>query len=58
MTDDSDAILYFSSNNACVNVFGMVLGISINDVIPPAAAAFDSEAMVALWVKPGSLKCT
>src|SRR5690606_14414236 len=41
-----------------VVVCGLVLGISINDVIPPAKAALDSVSMVALWVNPGSLKCT
>ena len=36
------AILYLSSSNSCVNAVGMVLGISIKLVTPPATAAFDS----------------
>ena len=39
-----------------VVVFGIVLGISRKDVIPPAIAALDSDSIVALCVRPGSLK--
>ena len=41
--DVFDAIRYFSSNNSIVKVFGIVFGISIKEVIPPATAALDSE---------------
>ena len=30
----------------------------MKEVIPPAIAAFDSDCIDALWVNPGSLKCT
>ena len=37
---------------------GFVLGISMMEVTPPAAAARLSVRMSALWVSPGSRKCT
>ena len=46
----------FSSNFLIVVVCGLVLGISTNEVIPPAIAALDSVSIVALCVRPGSLK--
>ena len=47
-----------SRNAAMVVVAGRVLGISMKDVTPPAAAARVSERMLALCVSPGSRKCT
>ena len=37
------AISIFSNNALSLTVFGIVLGISINEVTPPATAALDSE---------------
>lgn len=56
--DVFEATTYLSSRNSCVIAFGTVFGCSINDVIPPATAARDSVAIVALCVNPGSRKCT
>ena len=56
--DPAAAIAYLSANNSCVSALGTVFGISIKLVTPPATAARASLAIVALWVKPGSLKCT
>ena len=47
-----------SSRASMVVVCGLVLGISIKEVIPPATAALDSVLIQALWVNPGSRKCT
>ncbi len=59
MTNDVfEAISNLSSNNFWVVALGTVLGCSIKEVIPPAAAALLSVAMVALCVNPGSLKWT
>lgn len=47
---------YFASNTSVVTVSGIVLGISIKEVTPPATAALDS-----LWIfvcQSGSRKCT
>ena len=46
--DFSSPILNFSSNNFCVKVCGLVLGISINDVTPPLIAALLSDEISAL----------
>ena len=43
---------------SAVIVAGFVFGMSNTVVTPPATAAFDSVSMSALWVKPGSRKCT
>ena len=48
----------FSSSSSGVTAAGTVLGISITDVTPPAAAAADSVAKSPLCVRPGSRKCT
>src|SRR3546814_15343220 len=46
------------SSDLWVNALGTVLGISIKEVMPPATAALDSDRIVPLWVRPGSLKWT
>ena len=46
------------SNASSVVVCGLQLGISINEVTPPAAAAAVSVSISALCVSPGSRKCT
>ena len=53
-----DAILIFLLNSWIVVVLGLVFGISIYEVTPPAIAAFDSDKIFPLCVSPGSLKCT
>ena len=52
------AMAYFSLSAASVVVCGTVLGMSMNDVTPPAAAALLSLCMSAFAVSPGSRKCT
>ena len=49
---------YFFSSSSSVTAGGFVFGISMNEVTPPATAARASLAMQALWVRPGSRKCT
>ena len=53
-----DAILILLLNSSIVVVLGLVFGISIYEVTPPAIAAFDSDEIFPLCVSPGSLKCT
>ena len=45
-------------NTINVLLGGLVFGISQTEVTPPATAARDSEKISALWVSPGSRKCT
>ena len=47
-SDFSSPISNFFSSNFCVSVCGLVFGISINDVMPPATAALLSEYISAL----------
>ena len=54
----SAAKWYFASNTSELSVLGMVFGISIKLVIPPATAARLSVAIVALCSIPGSRKWT
>ena len=49
---------YLSSSAAASSVGGVVLGMSMKLVRPPATAAADSVAMSALYSRPGSRKCT
>ena len=48
----------FSRSVLTVVVCGFVLGMSKYEVTPPKAAALLSDSMSALWVSPGSRKCT
>jgi len=48
----------FPLSASAFTVAGLVLGMSKTVVTPPATAARDSVCMSALWVSPGSLKCT
>ena len=56
MNEFSEPIRYFSLRISIVTVCGLVLGISIKEVTPPAAAARDSLKISPLCVSPGSLK--
>ena len=47
-----------SCQRSSVVVGGLTLGISKTEVTPPASAARLSLSMSALWVIPGSRKCT
>ena len=58
MTLSFAAMAYFSFSASMDVVCGLVLGISMYDVTPPAAAARLSVAIVAFSVSPGSRKCT
>ena len=49
---------YFSCRISRESTLGLVLGISIYEVTPPATAALLSEWISPLWVSPGSRKCT
>ena len=48
----------FALSASALVVAGEVLGMSMTVVTPPATAAIDSVDISALWVSPGSLKCT
>ena len=54
--DVSRAVAHLSSNASMVVVAGILFGISTTVVTPPATAANDSLAKVALCVSPGSRK--
>ena len=57
-TDTCEARTILPRRASAVTVAGLVLGISINDVTPPATAARLSVAISAFSVSPGSRKCT
>ena len=50
------AVSILSFRAVAVVVGGLVFGMSMEYVTPPARAAFDSLAISALWVSPGSRK--
>ena len=57
----SNRYIFITSSDglgSIVVVLGLVFGISIYEVTPPAIAAFDSDEIFPLCVSPGSLKCT